>query len=121
MKQFVRRSFKRRQIVCFLAVALLPLLTTSIFLTHIVKTKVESDYEDSSKRATDDDLNDDGVVDSSDLIMKKNELLKEIYGNLYGREDITVGYMPQNQACPQNQKRPPAVRGDSSTYRFQDS
>jgi len=26
----------------------------------------------------------------------KTTLLKEIYGNLYGREDITVGYMPQN-------------------------
>lgn len=45
MKQLVRGSFKRQQLVCFLSVALLPLLITSIFLTQIVKSRVESDYE----------------------------------------------------------------------------
>lgn len=45
MRQFIRGSFKRRQLVCFLAVALLPLLFTSIFLTQIVKIKVENDYK----------------------------------------------------------------------------
>ncbi len=40
-----KRSFQRRQLVCFLAVALLPLLITSLFLTQIVRAKVESDYE----------------------------------------------------------------------------
>ena len=45
MRQFITKSFKRRLLVCFLAVALLPLLITSVFLTQVVKTKVESDYE----------------------------------------------------------------------------
>lgn len=45
MKYLIRKSFKRKQLVCFLAVALLPLLATSVFLTAIVKSKVESDYE----------------------------------------------------------------------------
>lgn len=50
MKYLIRKSFKRKQLVCFLAVALLPLLATSIFLTEIVKSKVESDYEKEVKR-----------------------------------------------------------------------
>ena len=45
MRMFIRKSFKRRQLVCFLLVALLPLFITSVFLTQIVKAKVESDYE----------------------------------------------------------------------------
>lgn len=45
MRMFIRKSFKRRQLVCFLLVALLPLFITSVFLTQIVKVKVESDYE----------------------------------------------------------------------------
>lgn len=50
MKYLIRKSFKRKQLVCFLAVALLPLLATSIFLTAIVKSKVESDYEKEVER-----------------------------------------------------------------------
>ena len=45
MRRFIGKSFKRRQLACFLAVAFLPLLITSAFLTQIVKVKVESDYE----------------------------------------------------------------------------
>lgn len=45
MKRFFGKSFQRRQLACFLAVALLPLLITSLFLTGFVKGKVESDYE----------------------------------------------------------------------------
>lgn len=66
MKQLVRGSFKRRQLVCFLAVALLPLLITSIFLTQIVKIKVESDYEKEVIRQTE----------------KADELLTGVIGSL---------------------------------------
>ena len=45
MIRFFRKSFQRRQLACFLAVALLPLLITSLFLTSIVRVKVESDHE----------------------------------------------------------------------------
>lgn len=45
MIRFFRKSFQRRQLACFLAVALLPLFITSLFLTSIVRVKVESDNE----------------------------------------------------------------------------
>lgn len=45
MKKWIGESFARRQLVCFLVVALLPLLISSLFLTHLVKVKVERDYE----------------------------------------------------------------------------
>lgn len=43
MKRWIKGSFKRQQFVCFLAVALLPLLVTCTFLTQIVQIKVEND------------------------------------------------------------------------------
>lgn len=45
MKSWIKRSFKRQQFVCFLAVALLPLLVTCTFLTQIVQIKVENDKQ----------------------------------------------------------------------------
>ena len=41
-------------------------------------TVASKQYEDSVLKTKDDDLNDDGVVDSTDLKMKKEELLKDI-------------------------------------------
>lgn len=42
---FIRRSFKRKLLVCFLAVALVPLALSGIFFIQMFQMQVEKDYE----------------------------------------------------------------------------
>lgn len=45
MRNFIRKSFKRKLLVCFAAVAFLPLLVSCLFLMQIVQKKVIQEYE----------------------------------------------------------------------------
>lgn len=45
MRKWISRSFNRRLLACFFAVALLPVLITGIFLIQIMETMINSDYE----------------------------------------------------------------------------
>ena len=45
MWNFIRKSFKRELLVSFVAVALLPLILSCIFLIQMFKVKLERDYQ----------------------------------------------------------------------------
>ena len=45
MWNFIRKSFKRELLVSFVAVALLPLVLSCIFLIQMFKVKLERDYQ----------------------------------------------------------------------------
>ena len=45
MRNIIRKSFKRKLLVCFFAVALLPLLISYLFLTRIFQKRVIQEYE----------------------------------------------------------------------------
>lgn len=45
MRKWIRKSFNRRLLTCFFAVALLPVLITGIFLIQIMEAMINSDYE----------------------------------------------------------------------------
>ena len=49
MRKWIRKSFHRQLLVCFAAVALLPLLFFGVSLIQTMETKINSDYE---KRVT---------------------------------------------------------------------
>ena len=45
MWNFIKKSFKRELLVSFVAVALLPLVLSCIFLIQMFKVKLERDYQ----------------------------------------------------------------------------
>lgn len=45
MTAYIRKSFKRKLLLCFLGVAILPLILTSGFLIELFKAKLERDHE----------------------------------------------------------------------------
>lgn len=45
MKDFIRKSFKRELLTCFLVVAVLPLVVCCVFLIQLFKVKVDRDYQ----------------------------------------------------------------------------
>lgn len=45
MKTIIRRSFKRELFLCFVAVALVPLVITGCFLVSVLKARLSQDYE----------------------------------------------------------------------------
>ena len=45
MKEFIKKSFKRELLACFLVVALLPLIISSTFLVQLFKVKLDNDNQ----------------------------------------------------------------------------
>ncbi len=45
MKDYIRKSFKRKLLACFLVVALLPLILSGAFLVQMFKVKLARDYQ----------------------------------------------------------------------------
>ena len=54
MRKWIRKSFKRRQLLGFLLVALMPMLISSLSMTRLVQVKVESDYEKRVEQQTEE-------------------------------------------------------------------
>ena len=49
MKTVLRKSFKRELFLCFIVVALVPLVITGCFLVSVLKARLSRDYEEKTQ------------------------------------------------------------------------
>lgn len=100
MKEFIKKSFKRELLACFLVVALLPLIISSTFLVQLFKVKLDNDNQKKDlEQAQQIDAKLTTLFDNFELVageLAKDEEIRaalkaegtktrsEVYSRLYG-------------------------------------
>lgn len=99
MKAVIRKSFKRELFLCFIVVALVPLVITGSFLVNVLKARLSRDYEektqaqmvnvenrmtdvfDEMERAAEEIMSDEVIVDG--ITQTDSWLKNKAYNRLY--------------------------------------
>ena len=136
MKTVLRKSFKRELFLCFIVVALVPLVITGCFLVSVLKARLSRDYEektqeqlisvenrmtgvfDETERVAEDIMSDavivDGIIQTDSWL--KNKAYKRLYEKTQDLREIAWFHVYDAQGVCSLSTSPQGAAGELPVY-----
>lgn len=136
MKTVLRKSFKRELFLCFIVVALVPLVITGCFLVSVLKARLSRDYEektqeqlisvenrmtgvfDETERVAEEIMSDavivDGIIQTDSWL--KNKAYKRLYEKTQDLREIAWFHVYDAQGVCSLSTSPQGAAGELPVY-----